>query len=469
MANIYYKNNQNVYKQLTYNNIDAAAKNHTHLMSDIGMLNFQNNGCTGQNILNNLNATYPNMLFYVPNVDSNMIYAKRMPASVLSHATVPWCNINQAVSYTITPTSTINANAATALNNSITTFYEYKDTYPIITNEDILYHATEKYYCYYYPLQIKCLTTNVVNPQILLTFKTNLDNNIDSTNSGQIDEEKTYNYEIAFKPIINNSIITGYQITSFSVPSHVNLIALGLIQNYKDSIKGICFVLNEQIKQQIDISDLKIASNINLSINQFYHDYYDISSMPPIEVSGSLGAITQSGYDYTNESIARYYRSYKFYNLLTYGQEVIITQCIIPGYCSSNFKKGKFMLYWPYEIDPIVLQNTHNTSSNSYNDILTLEAIWSKITEDNEEAYSKYTEIWALNRVIVNSNNGMPLVADNTETNIANQISYNIIDVQPGRLIIDMYFPTAATTGVTKYCPLQFLAEGGLKITVISN
>ena len=433
MANIYYKINQSEYKQLNYADINAAAEKHTHLMSDIGMLNFQNNGCLGQNATKNLNTNYPNILFYVPQPNSDIVYAKRMPESVIANPTVPWCNINEIVSYNISTT------AATNINSHVTTFYEYKNTYPIIINNKTLYTIPENYYCYYYPLQIKCLENNDNN--ITLSFKTNLKYALDTIETEQFDD-----YKIVFKPIIKNSKVYNYEIVETTIPDdNINIYTLlGLISN-QNTVMGMCIILNEKIQSQIELSNLQITTNAELSVKQYYNDYYNISSMPPMEISGSLGTVTQSGYNYTLESMKRYYRSHKFYNLLTYGQKVIINQCIISGYSvptyttsgsttTTSFKHGYFILYWPYEIDPVVL-NIH--SGDSYNDILRLDAIWSKITEDNEEAYSKYTEIWALGKVIVNSNNGMPLIANSNKVNTANQINYNILQVKPGMLGIE--------------------------------
>ena len=57
MANVYYKDN-NKYQLLTFREIEAAALKHNHAISDMGIMNFKDNGCFGQNILQNFDSEH---------------------------------------------------------------------------------------------------------------------------------------------------------------------------------------------------------------------------------------------------------------------------------------------------------------------------------------------------------------------------------------------------------------------------
>ena len=50
--------NNNQYQLLTFHEIEAAALHHNHAMSDMGIMNFKNNGCFGQNILQNFDSNH---------------------------------------------------------------------------------------------------------------------------------------------------------------------------------------------------------------------------------------------------------------------------------------------------------------------------------------------------------------------------------------------------------------------------
>ena len=445
MANVYYKTN-NQYKQLTYYDIGAAAQNHNHMMSDIGILNFKNNGCVGQHIVEKIDSNHYNLLYYVPEINSNMIYAKRIPNDKSTYNIVPWCNINQTKTFAVTPTASFTTAIGQNINSDLTTFYQYQYTYPVITmsNDNL-----STYYCYYYPLNIKCNETT----DIEISFKTNLDNS-----------DNIYKIEYNF-----NKTTSKFSITSQTIPPSVLIVkALGVIQYKTNQIMGICIVLTEQNIKQIELSDLKIKTKEAISISQNYNDYYDISQIAPIESSGSLGEPINNNYNKTESDMLRYYRSYKFFNLLTWEQSITISQCILPGYAvkttnttnNQNFAThGYFHLHWPYEIDSEVL-NIHE--GTSYNDIISLEVIPAMVWwPGNTEAKQHKGEIWALGTYAANN-----LTLTPGTNNTSGYINYNIVTVKPGFLGIDFYFPATKTTNISDRCPLKFLAEGGLKVTV---
>ena len=445
MANVYYKTNDQ-YRQLTYYDIGAAAQNHTHFMSDIGMLNFKNNGCMGQHVLENIDNNYHNLLYYVPEINSNTVYAKRISNDKTVYNTVPWCNINQTKTFAITPTANFTTAVGQDINSNLTTFYEYQGINSIIT---MSLNDLSNYYCYYYPLNIKCNTTT----NIEISFKTNLENNDDI-------------YKIV---CVFNENTSKFSIIAQTIPASTLIIkTLGIIQYKSNQIIGICIILTQQNIKQIELSDLKIKTDQIISVSQNYNDYYDISQIAPIENSGSLGEPINDEYNRTESDMLRYYRSYKFFNLLTWEQSITIPQCLIPGYTVQStqnsqaiFKHGYFHLHWPYEIDTEVL-DTHTGSS--YNDIITLEVIQANVIGFDNQYHTHAGEIWALGTYAANNLTLIP-----GTTNTSGKISYNIVTVKPGFLGIEFYFPNNMTANINNRCPLKFLAEGGLKVTIISK
>lgn len=425
MANVYFKNN-NQYYQLSYTDIDAAALYHKHDISDLGIMNFRNNGCTGQNILNNYDTEHANLLFYVPQINSDIVYAKRIPNDIIdNYDTTIYYNNNKTYNLTITNTDPV------LIDSDQTTCYEYMDINNIITEQFTT--LTSNYYYYYYPININYINNDFnILDIITITFETNLPIS-----------DNEHIFSITFHPIINNSKIEKYYIDKTLYPkiSYTNIINLGLI--YKANIiEGFCIICKEKLENQCDIKNLYIQINTNksLSIQQNYIDYYDLSNggIPPLESSGSLGIIdrTKPGYNWqTINDVIRYYRSYKFKNLLTWGQKIPIAKCIIPGYCNNtNYKQGYFILHIPYEFD-IGIRPEHISLVNY---------------EDDQDIKGY---IWGGGGAIVAAN-GKILTKSNTP--VQDKIAYNIQTIAPGMIGINMYWYTAPTSNISYLLPLKF-------------
>ena len=454
MANVYYKHidkNTNIssYQQLTFRDIGAAAQNHKHSVSELGIMNFRNNGCTGQNILENFDTFHKDLLFYVPQQYSKKVYAKRLPADILdAYDTVPVCNFNKNYSIENITGTTV------AINPTWTIGQEYYDIDKVVVEESI--NLKTSYFYYFYPLIINYQTLNQ-NNQITINFKINNNEN---------------NYSINFKPItnidgdpVNIEDIYCYKVIETSYPDN-NMVNIGLVCNSKNTIDGLCFIYQQDINVQLNISDINITTNATINISQNYIDYYDVSAegIPDIETSGSLGPMEPSvRVNYNRQNVAdmiRYYRSYKFNNLLTWGQCHIIRSCIISGYCNSTtYNKGYFMLYLPLEFDEGIT-TSHITLYGYAKDV------YPNGVKPSDNTDMHKCDIWGGGAYAGGANN-KPL--NKAATNNSNYINYQIIALSHGRIGIDMYFPTVPTNYISFMYPLKFVANNGLTIQIANQ
>ena len=411
MANVYYKLN-NQYKHLSYADIDAAAANHKHSISNIATLNFKNNGMLGYNIFNTFDNDHQNGLLYVPYTNSDKIYNKLISNDILTHNLVPWYNLNKHFEQQIGASLTDSIQ----LNSDLNVLYEYKYIYNIKSVFEIT--NINEYFIYYYPL---ALTLSNIDTNITISF------NINTNNIGSI----TFN--------TNNIVINEENIIIPNIFQN-----MGLYYNTNNQILGICFFSDENITEQIKISNIKILTNKDIYVSQKYEDYFDISDVPKLEHSGSLGSLKQYNDVKTNDMVKSYYRSYKFHNALTWGQTITIPPCIIPGFCSNNsYNIGYFLLYWPHEIDPHI-----TTKYNTYDDYISL---------------SGNIDIW-----IPGANPAdqyKPLQKGNTNSNQA--FNYHILTMAKTTLGIQIYFLTIPTTNISYMCPIQLIANNGLTVTII--
>lgn len=432
MANVYYKDN-NKYQLLTFREIEAAALKHNHAISDMGIMNFKDNGCFGQNILQNFDSEHWELLFYVPQSDSTMVYAKRIPQTLRANATiVPYYDI-------VTQTNTISATSEPiSLNMDHTTAYEYNNFNNIISEYSVT--AIENYYCCAYPLQIGYNDINFISNQdyITITFETNLP--LIYNDNEDIDENEL---KIAFSPIVENNIITGYRINNTVFPKigYTNIINIGLICTNKNIIDGFCVLFEKPPIYQLEITNIKITSTQNIYWKQSYSDYFHIAEtgIPPIQF-GSLGevpiTVTRS-----EESMLRYYCSEKFKTLLLPTKELTIAGSAFSGYCdniSDNNKRGYFILSIPQLID-------ENITTDQIQ-LIGKAAVWGC------EAHTDYLD----------------LAKNNTVSQ--NKINYQIdlINSKAGKIFIYVFF-YHTSTNFKLSTPLYLFIETTLKLQITDN
>lgn len=445
MANIYYKNNNNQYKKFSYLDIGAAAASHTHDISEIWGWNFKDNGCMGQNILNNIDSTHNNLLFYVPHTHSDIIYSKSIPNDILYKPTVLYYNNNQNMQQTITNAEDVD------IDSYRTTAYTYNGLGTILTNWTYDTN-TYNYYYYSYPLNISYIDNE---DNISISFKTNLDDQIWTIEFSSQNEIVDCDSELEDPQ--NGNIDANYYI---GLVKNNNIISdIAIIRREKKNITDENDILN---KRQIEITNIKISTEATISVKQNYIDYYDYhTGIPDIASCGSLGPINENNYAGTGNSynsalesdMIKYYRSYKFHNLLTWGQSFTLSVPIISGYCDSNaWNRGFFVVHIPYELDEGI-----TTSHVSLSGI---------------------ASIWTLGRYAGtgNANYTTPTNSDATCAYYKNlvkgtavksgQVTYNIYRLLPGSIWFQIYFPAANTEKISFYCPLKIVMHSLLTISI---
>lgn len=410
MANVYYKINNN-YQHLTFSDIQAAALHHYHTLDEIQSIDFQHNGGFGQNI-NNLWVNNNNALFYVPHPNSNYIYAKTINDNNLQYDTMPWWHSNiETYQNIIEPTP-----EGVLLNTNITTAHEYKYNYPIKTG----YIDTDiQNYYYSYPLKF-----TMPNENITVTFQVNI----------PYFEDETYhnvtNCSITITPDMNIENII-YGSTDIVDDNNMLITSLGIYYN-NNTVLGLCIVTKEILDFQIELSNIKIIKQSNnlLTIFQKYTDFYDIFSIPDINIAGGAGPRSISGLVSETES-KNYYRSQRWYNLLTWGDSITIFPAMIYGYCSNtSFNKIDCILYLPYEFNSAVVQQFSVLSPN-----ITLNG---------------NVKIWTMGEKL-NNNNWYSLITDNTK-------NYSIIRITNNSLIIQLNI-TPPSSNIHYYSPVVLYAK----------
>lgn len=402
MANVYYKSG-NQYKHLDYKYIDAAAAHHKHNTSDIAMLNFKNNGALGQNIFDTFDANNQNGLLYVPQNNSNKVYNKLLSNHMLSNNITPWYNSNKIFQ------QSISQNTETLINSDLYVLYEYK----LIYNVKFINNSTiENSIIYHYPLIITPFSNDT---NISISFKINNE-----------DEGK-----ISFN--INNIAINE---ENSDIPKMFS--DMGLYYNTNNQILGLCFAADKNIIQQITINNIKILTDTTITVSQKYEDYFDTSDVPMLEYTGSLGSLKNYTGVKTNDAVKSYYRSHKFYNLLTENQTVIIPPCIIPGFCdSSDYNYASFFLYWPYEIDDNINYNNIKLQGNI------------KIHIPGALLETRYSS----------------LQQGTSISSTDNELNYQIISAMPGILNFCIYFRSNLSQNISLMCPVQLITDNsGLTI-----
>lgn len=447
MANIYYKTFGNNYQKITYGDIDAAAVSHNHSIDDFYGWNFKDNGCTGQNVFINSNNITNNLLLYVPHTNSDIIYTKPIPAGSTVH-------YNRNKSFTQTIEGSNDTTSFTSITPSRTTAYQYNGLGKIILKNDTLDTIHNDYFYYTYPLMVQPTENNQI---ITLKFKVSIDN---------------ITWTIKFTGTTINDIT--HDLLSSNNDYQPNYY-IGLTEN-NSRISGICIVKQqpknikevEQIidKQQIEITNITVNSQNALTVSQNYIDYYDYETIPSIKSTGSLGPIDSSKYENTintynisNETdVINYYRSYKFKNLLTFGQTFTISSyVIIPGYCDrKTLNAGFFQLEIPYEL------NTTDISK------ITL-----KLYQNNSQC-----SIWGVGGYISHNNgttndfvcNNKYLTAGTTIPSInTDTINYSIYRIlSPGTIQFHLWFP-ACNRYINTFGLLKFVCNNGLQIQVSNN